>query len=1286
MDTRIVPEGYDDVTIQSGSGSQYFQVKSRRESAGEYSLGEFRQIVKSVAEATVRRQAAGLGNASTLILERAVTGVELPTLGEAAEDDGQLKGGLQGLFSADHEHEGASWIDHLSVVVCPDPHERAVSVIARVRAVPDSVAEILVADLRARLGAASDSNVERSHEDAAGIELSSVDGIVDQVLETINLDLLEEARALGVCESIDWTKSWTDSAPRPGDQMVPALAAAGLIIARPGLTASVLELVDVRRLAVIAGPSGSGKSALAVESAYASRANYRWQHVHSLAPVGRTGRDPTSMILSWVAALRPNPYAPVGILIDDAGRHEPGVLDRLLRRLAELPNVATIVTVREEDRFLVPLLAAIATITPVLDAAFAEELWKDYRDRGLTAWAGWKEPQERSKGLLLEYANLLTEGDTLDVTIRTQVATREADPSRHLELEIIRLVSCANQYGVGVAPAALKAELGASDGAFVAAHRRLVDEHLVIETGDGLLRALHELRSRVLADASNPFGEGESIQRLIALVPAGELGRLLRRSLERCTDSSRLLAAAATRVANDGSLDTLVAVLSAFRLDGLWRRADEWKKTLDACGVGASDAVTAYSLSRTRPQPGLQQHFKPSIAAAMEELRPLPSQPDMAPVWRAIDGAVIDEILSTHVNQKGSPVLLRQTLSVLRGMNAEEVPRSIAGISTSLLAMSIEDLVDVMEALRHLDVDTAITVARSVGDEELMKRVLAETPWLASLEQVDDAVIGKWVFFDERTQPDANGSVVEICRRALAVAPAAIVARVSAVDARGDLAMLTAKHALVEKAIPRENLPTSLEVSENRAAVRALSRKYGSGTLTRALDSEAQLLNSIMSLLPDVVQAHLAGRNLGKQGLVAVVEAMGMMWGLGQPEEMYVADEIPGAMGDYPTESEAASAARTLLEETIPSLIDVDTTKRNPALAAMSLDRVIGSISKVVELDRYRYLPEPPDGQTMLAALEDLRTLAKASAAGDTRLVASMRAAAGRRMGIDRIGAAATVARSREQGALLRVAERARRSLIAAGFDVHVEPSSRDEPMISWPEGDLAISVQAKSLPAYMTELPVIADAARDVRDVADRRTWIALNTPNGYPRMSIFQVASEGVLRLGDRDPPAAFASSIAPEPVSSIYEAYLRAARHCAAIAAVIAVRGSTTITEIENDTLQNAWNRLIELNEVIGAVAAEHPNSEYARGLAEIVKLVGGAITDDIASAGERAQAGQSGWSGINELGSLELLDLSVEKLKAEGPATAIYGMLIISAEVEDDFANADSRIQIMSGASA
>lgn len=1284
-DARIVPEGYDDVAIESSSTSQYIQVKSRRETAGEYSLGEFRQIAKSVAETWTKRRDAGLGTTATLILERTVTGTELPGLGEPTTDNQSVKSALAGLFDEDDEGLTERFIDALVVSVCLDPHERAVKVVARVRAIPDSVAEIIVSDLRARVGAASDANLERSHTDAAGIEIANVDAMIDQVLEAVNLELLEEARALGVCESIDWNKTWNDPAFQHGSHVVPAHISSGLLIPREGLSQRVIELLTSRRLAVVAGPSGTGKSALGAEAAYETRATYRWQGVHSLEPSGKSGRDAISMIVSRIASLRPNPYAPVGVLIDDAGHHEPAVLDRLLRRLADLPDVGVIVTIREEDRFTVPLLAAIATITPLLDDTFAEELWKEYRDLELTTWAGWKEPHERANGLLLEYSNLLTEGDNLDVTIRAQVAVREADPSRHLELEIIRLVSCANQFGVGVAAAAVQAELEATNGEFVAGYRRLVDEHLVVEREDGLLRPLHELRSRVLADSSNPFGQDDNLRKLVAIVPPSELGRFLRRSLEKGIHRSVLIGAAAVRLTSDRSLQTLVAVVSSLRLDGLRLRADEWKSVLDTCGVEASDAVTAYSLSRTKSQPSLEHLYKPAIAEALKKLAPLPTQPEMGPVWDAIDISLIDEQLAAHISQDGAQSLLQQALSVLRGIDGNKLQKSSAALKTVLLEWPVDRLVDVMEALRHFDPDLAATIADSVGVNHLIERILTETPWLASLEQIETEVVGKWIYFDEEVQPDVNGSVVEVCRRALAVAPRATLARVSAVDAKGAIAMMSAKHSLTEKAIPRENLPAALEVAENRAAIRALSRKYGAGTLTAVLADEAQLLRAVDSLLPAVLHAHLAGHKLSKQSVTAVVLAMGKMWGLGQPEEMYTADEIPGTMGDYPTESGAASAARALLEQTIPNLVDIDIPKRNPALAAMSLDRVIEAVEKLVELDRYRYLADPPDCVTMLESLKNLRKIAAASARGDTQLLASMRAAAGRSEGPGKMLAAANLATSREHELLLQVAKSARQSLLTAGFNVQVEPSRRDEPMISWPPSDLAITMDNKTLPSYMLEVPALADAARELRDVPDRRTWIALRTSRGYLRSSIFQVANEGVLPLGNRQPPAAYAASIAPDPISSTYDAYLRAARHCAAVAAVIAVRGSSTIADVEGETLQTAWDRLLELNQEFGVLAAEHIGNEYAAGLDDVVKTLGRAITEDIASAGKRAQEGTSGWDGVAELTSLDLLDFSPEQLQAEGPATSLFGMLIVCAEIEDDFANADSRIQAMTLAS-
>ena len=131
------------------------------------------------------------------------------------------------------------------------------------------------------------------------------------------------------------------------------------------------------------------------------------------------------------------------------------------------------------------------------------------------------------------------------------------------------------------------------------------------------------------------------------------------------------------------------------------------------------------------------------------------------------------------------------------------------------------------------------------------------------MERVDDGVDGRWIFVDEELQPNQNEAVVEVCRLALALAPTALIARVGAVDALGRLVKL-GDYPLVDKAIPRENLPHALEVSDNRAQARALSRKYGAGTLTAKLAAEAKALGALLDLLPEITIAHLGDRAVPK--------------------------------------------------------------------------------------------------------------------------------------------------------------------------------------------------------------------------------------------------------------------------------------------------------------------------------------------------------------------------------------------------------------------------------------
>ncbi|MFZ8477572.1 hypothetical protein ACO1MN_15035, partial [Staphylococcus aureus] len=87
---------------------------------------------------------------------------------------------------------------------------------------------------------------------------------------------------------------------------------------------------------------------------------------------------------------------------------------------------------------------------------------------------------------------------------------------------------------------------------------------------------------------------------------------------------------------------TLIAVASAFRSDGLRRRADSWKRILDECEVDAGNAVTAFTMSRTKPRPDTEELFKPESGAAVERLRSVPTDPDLRPLGRKIDTTLVE--------------------------------------------------------------------------------------------------------------------------------------------------------------------------------------------------------------------------------------------------------------------------------------------------------------------------------------------------------------------------------------------------------------------------------------------------------------------------------------------------------------------------------------------------------------------------------------------------------------------------------------------------------------------
>lgn len=1279
----VTPEGYDDISVQSRTGSHFIQVKSRRETAGEFPATELRKHLRSVVTAWVKRRDAGLPAATILLLERPVVGIQIPgwdSAWRAGSSPGRELSCELDTVSLGDDQTRAAFPASISVALCPDPKARAIDIVATARSIPESLAEIIVAAVCTQIGETSDANADRDAANRAVVDIAGIDALVDHVLATVDLELLDEARSLGVCEAIDWGTPSDGSDLRRGAHVGTSHVATGKLVPRPDLTRQVIEAAEARRLAVISGPSGSGKSALAYTAVHETRTSYRWQQVHSLTPSGRTGRDAVALLVARIESLRPSVYAPVGVVIDDAGRHDPDLLDRLLRRLADLPNVITLVSIREEDRFPVPLLSSVATITPMLEDAFAEQLWRDYRVHDLTAWAGWREPAERASGLLLEYVTLLTEGENLDTVVGAQVRAREADQSRYIELEILRLASCANQYGVGVPAYAIQSALDADPGAFTAASRRLIAEHLVIEDSSNLLRPLHEIRSSALARAAHPFGQRESLRRLVALVPSSQLARFLRRALESGADSAVMTQAATERVTRDNQLETLIAVASAFRADGLRRRADDWKRILDECGVDAGNAVTAFTLSRTQPRPDTDQLFKPEIVAAVELLRSVPTDPDLHSLWRTIDAKLVEELVTTAVADDEAAHLLLQAITVLRGFDATAMEAAADAIGTRLTVWALHYAADITEALRRAAPELAERAVTAAGGEHvLLRRIVTETHWLAALDRAGDGVAGSWIFIDEELQPDQNESVVEVCRLALALAPTAMIAKVVAVDALGRVVKL-GDYPLVDKAILRENLPHSLEVSENRAQARALARKYGAGTLTSKLAAEAEALGALIDLLPEITIAHLGDRAVPQANVRRLQGATALLSKMDAPADEGYTDEVPGALGDYPVENTAVTVVRSLLQHVIPNLARAAVAERRPILTVGMLDNLIHKVGTLIELDRYRYLPDPPDCARLLDCLRHLRMIASASAGADTPVRASMRAAAGRHTGSARIAAAAAVATERSSAALQKVAERMRLALAGSGFAVAVVPNWSDHTMLSWPPGDLAIVVEGESVLTHLNAVAALADAARDARDQPDRRIWIGLRSHKGYPRASIFQVTHAGVLPLGNREAPSAFAGSLAATPISGPYETYLQLARRLSSVAAIIAIRGSTLILDEEGRVLEESLARLVSVEAQLDELTSAHAGTEYVSALSNILTIIGTAIMEDLSTAKDLAEIGRSGWGAIASFQSLLLLDTDKAAI-AGTDAAVVYGTAAVIADIEDDFEGADDRIAYM-----
>lgn len=843
----VIPEGRDDLELRASEFRVLCQVKSRRDHMGPFSAKSIAGFIKKMWDSTARQPT----DRFLLVLEsdvaqRSSAETRLEDLSACPSLIAELKG--QRSRSADAART--------VVLVLPNPRADAVAELSARLGCASQEAEVYFADLLGLVGQLADENGIREPAEYQGVGVSDVQQRFDALQPLLTSSVVEEALLTGLCAAVDFLTDHDDPIFYMGVDAQPAHVAAGLVVERPELRAEVLDGLQTRRNVLIHGPSGSGKSAILWDAAYASRHAVRWFQIRRLT----SGAIPLLVLLA--RSRRASLDAPVGFIIDDVGRGFGEAWTALTAEVRRTPGLLLLASVREEDRYPLVDKAHAAQIRVGTDTALAERIWRELGQRGQTNWQGWKEPWKLANGHLLEYTHVLTQGRRLSETLSEQVAVRLNDTSRHDELDVLRVVACANAAGCSADVIRLPQVLGKSNTAVSMALSRLVDEHLVNGTADGRLVGLHELRSSELLRLTHEFPPpllSSTTADAVQVVPASELARFLERTLSThkgCDDA--MLDALAERIEAVPSASLFAAVMTGLDLAHAHRVVRDWLQTTEAGAVPKAQRALAGMMGLSNaelPDIGQDVLFGPACrrfgqlrAASAPTSLSLRCIARLGParLRRVVAAAVDVRELTLCVAALGGLALAEPELDEFRRFNPP------------LLEADFDDVVALLEVASALDRSVALEWVNRVGQEAMFQRFVESVSWVSapSLVSGEDGIevrANVWCVAGPASA-DANKAVVRVCEILLAVTPCADLVASNALGGDGQIQMMTADFPLVQKRILRSVLPGPPIVNRNRGWMLALSTQLATDSstayLSQCLDN-VRVVNRNLKLLLD---------------------------------------------------------------------------------------------------------------------------------------------------------------------------------------------------------------------------------------------------------------------------------------------------------------------------------------------------------------------------------------------------------------------------------------------------
>lgn len=847
----VVPEGADDVELRGRNGRILVQVKSRRGHLGDFSVADVAGFIRALWSRAARdkdRVARLL-----LVLERGLAG-------------GKIVNGVLGteVRSVLRNHAGfATFSDITEIAIVANPREDGIATISSTLACTPMIAEVAFGDVLTRIGAIADENGVLSKESYRGVSSTETQRAFDRILANTSPGLLQDAISKGLCEAVDFTTALEDPSFYMGVDVQPGHLAAGLIVERPDSTGRAISALERARNLLIAGPSGSGKSALMWEIAAATRHTIRWFRIKSAA-------TDIAALIRLADSMRATRDAPMGFVVDDVGRVLSEVWNALARETSERPGLVLMGSVREEDLLPLPERHRAYELREEPDERLAKRIWAELQQRGATSASGWREAWRQSQGLVLEFAHILTQGARLRDVIQTQIEGRARDPARLIEIKVLRVVSAAGMAGVAVDTALLSKVLGVEDEVISFAMRRLLDEHLVRRIGSSRVGSLHQLRAAAIFDSCHAFpppSPEKSICDAVACLAEDEVGAFVARCLEAGLISrERVISALAARLNERPDILFAADALRGLGQAQIAQSVKDWLSSEAARAI----SPTHLQLATMFGLPGIEFpkiDMLERLRTASDALRSLVTAASQDDPRRALVGHLLEETVTSLVGKVDDLSSLEIFLRALVGSVLEpNLLVTLRLLRPPLLVAPLSDVKALLQTIRVVDGLAAREWVAAVGQDALLARIHAGTPWStpAALVQEQEGLTAycNIRFVSSTSQQDPHSDVVAMCHLLLALAPDAEIAVCSAMGPNEKILGIGALK-IADKRIRRRDLPPPAVPEWNRRWMLAVGDAVAPATYTQYLSQSSELLERLLPALEEFLNAWFGSRQVG---------------------------------------------------------------------------------------------------------------------------------------------------------------------------------------------------------------------------------------------------------------------------------------------------------------------------------------------------------------------------------------------------------------------------------------